>query len=190
MMDTRVEPAYDRIMIRSSTTDHTAFIRTNTRLQPVPLVPEISLYLADETVPLWTKTEEELGEVGLPPPFWAFAWAGGQALARYLLDHPVLVAGKTVLDLAAGSGLVGIAAALAGAQTVAAADIDAFACAAVRVNAQANDVSSSRVTMICWRQHPTNAGTSSPPATSSMNRTRQNAPLRFSPNTQRVARPS
>jgi predicted nicotinamide N-methyase len=140
MMDTRVEPAYDRIMIRSSTTDHTAFIRTNTRLQPMPLVPEISLHLADETVPIWTKTEEELGEMGLPPPFWAFAWAGGQALARYLLDHPVLVAGKTVLDLAAGSGLVGIAAALAGAQTVAAADIDDFACTAVRVNAQANHV--------------------------------------------------
>ncbi|MBS0530744.1 MAG: methyltransferase [Proteobacteria bacterium] len=120
--------------------DHAAFIRANTRLQPVPLTPEISLYLADETVSIWTKTEDELGEMGLPPPFWAFAWAGGQALARYLLDHPTLVAGKTVLDLAAGSGLVGIAATMAGAQTVTASDIDAFACVAVCVNAQANNV--------------------------------------------------
>src|SRR5512147_1785255 len=90
--------------------DPESFVRANTRLRPVPLVPEISLYLADEAVPLWQKTEEQLNEDGLPPPFWAFAWAGGQALARYLLDHADNVAGKRVLDLASGSGLVAIAA--------------------------------------------------------------------------------
>ena len=86
------------------------FILENTRLMPVPLVPEISLYVAHEAVPLWQRTEEQLGEIGLPPPFWAFAWAGGQALARYILDNPDIVCGKKVLDLASGSGLVGIAA--------------------------------------------------------------------------------
>ena len=90
-------------------TDPAAFITANTRLQPVPHAPEISLWLADEVTPIWRLTEEELGEMGLPPPFWAFAWAGGQALARYLLDHPHEVAGKRVLDFAAGSGLVGVA---------------------------------------------------------------------------------
>ncbi|HEY4203971.1 MAG TPA: 50S ribosomal protein L11 methyltransferase [Xanthobacteraceae bacterium] len=127
-------------MTQTSPTDKTAFIRANTRLRPIPLVPEISLHVADEAVPIWHKTEEELGEMGLPPPFWAFAWAGGQALARYVLDHPDLVGGKRVLDLASGSGLVGIAAMRAGASTVTAADIDAFACAAALLNAQANDV--------------------------------------------------
>lgn len=117
-----------------------AFIRSNTRLRPVPLVPEISLHVADEAVPVWTMTEEELGQAGLPPPFWAFAWAGGQALARYVLDHRNLIAGKHVLDLASGSGLVGIAAMKAGARTVDAADIDAFAHAAIAINARANDV--------------------------------------------------
>src|SRR5437764_15127256 len=90
--------------------DPHTFIHANTRLRPVPLVPEISLVLADEAVPLWQKTEAELNEAGLPPPFWAFAWAGGQALARYVIDHPAHVRGKRVLDLASGSGLVGIAA--------------------------------------------------------------------------------
>jgi predicted nicotinamide N-methyase len=120
--------------------DHPEFIRQNTSLLAPPLVPEVVLYLAHEAVPIWQKTEEELGEIGLPPPFWAFAWAGGQALARYVLDHPALVAGKTVLDLATGSGLVGIAAKKAGARSVLAADIDLFAIAAARLNAQANDV--------------------------------------------------
>lgn len=120
--------------------DKTAFIRANTRLRPVPLVPEISLFVADEAVPLWHKTEEELGEAGLPPPFWAFAWAGGQALARYVLDNANLVRGKTVLDLASGSGLVGIAAMTAGAASVTVADIDAFACAAAALNAAENGV--------------------------------------------------
>lgn len=120
--------------------DKSAFIRANTRLRPVPLVPEISLFVADEAVPLWHKTEEELGEAGLPPPFWAFAWAGGQALARYVLDNANLVRGKTVLDLASGSGLVGIAAMTAGAASVTVADIDAFACAAAALNAAENGV--------------------------------------------------
>ena len=104
--------------------DRAAFIRANTTVMAPPLVPEISLHLAHEAVPLWQKTEEELGEMGLPPPFWAFAWAGGQALARHVLDDPSLVAGKRVLDLAAGSGLVGIAALKAGAAGALAADID------------------------------------------------------------------
>ena len=119
--------------------DKDAFIRANTRLRPVPLVLEISIYVADEAVPLWHKTEEEIGEHGLPPPFWAFAWAGGQALARHVLDHPQIVRGKTVLDLASGSGLVGIAAAKAGAAAVAVADIDDFALSAARLNAAHNN---------------------------------------------------
>jgi predicted nicotinamide N-methyase len=120
--------------------DRKAFIRTNTRLKPVPHVPEISLYVADESVPIWLKTEEELATIGLPPPYWAFAWAGGQALARYVLDNQQAVAGKRVLDLASGSGLVAIAAAKAGAAPVIAADIDPFTEAAVALNADANDV--------------------------------------------------
>ena len=120
--------------------DKDAFIRDNTRLRPVPLAPEIAILVADEAVPLWHKTEEELGEAGLPPPFWAFAWAGGQALARHILDHPEIVRGKTVLDLASGSGLVGIAAMKAGAAIVTVADIDAFACAAATLNAVENNV--------------------------------------------------
>lgn len=117
------------------------FIRENTRLRPVPHVPEISLYVADEAVPLWQKTEEELGQMGLPPPFWAFAWAGGQALARYVLDNPALVRGKRVLDLACGSGLVAIAAKKAGALHVVANDIDPFAMPAIALNAEANGIS-------------------------------------------------
>lgn len=124
-------------------TDKEAFIRANTRRRAVPLTPEIALFVADEAVPLWHKTEEEIGEAGLPPPFWAFAWAGGQALARHVLDHPALVRGKTVLDLASGSGLVGIAAMKAGAAAVTVADIDAFACTAAALNAAENGVTLS-----------------------------------------------
>lgn len=120
--------------------DSAAFIRENTRLQPVPHAPEISLWLADEITPIWRLTEEELGEMGVPPPFWAFAWAGGQALSRYVLDHPHEVAGKRVLDFAAGSGLVGVAAMKAGAASVLCADIDPFCQAAVAANAAANAV--------------------------------------------------
>ena len=116
------------------------FIRANAVLLSPPLVPEIMLHLASEVVPLWQKTEEELSEIGVPPPYWAFAWAGGQALARYILDNPVLVVGKRVLDIGSGSGLVGLAASKAGAADVLAADIDAFACAAINLNAQANDL--------------------------------------------------
>jgi predicted nicotinamide N-methyase len=121
-------------------TDRKTFIHANTRLTPVPHVPEIMLHVADEAVPIWQKTEDELAAMGLPPPYWAFAWAGGQALARYVLDHPHEVAGKRVLDLAAGSGLVAIAAAKAGAAPVVAADIDAFTASAIALNAEANDV--------------------------------------------------
>jgi predicted nicotinamide N-methyase len=119
---------------------HSAFVRANTRLLAPPLVPEIRLHLADESVPIWLKTEEELGEINVPPPYWAFAWAGGQALARYLLDHPHCCKGQNVIDLGAGSGLTAIAATMTGAKSVLAADIDAFALAACRVNAEANAV--------------------------------------------------
>ncbi|MET3663845.1 methyltransferase [Caulobacter sp. 1776] len=118
-----------------------AFIRDNTRLQATPHAPELSLYLADEITPIWKLTEEALEEIGLPPPFWAFAWAGGQALARYILDHPEIVAGKRVIDFATGSGIVAIAAMKAGARSVLAADIDVFCEAAVGLNAEANGVS-------------------------------------------------
>ncbi|PZR32453.1 methyltransferase [Caulobacter segnis] len=117
-----------------------AFIRENTRLQAPPHTPELSLHLADEVTPIWKLTEEALEEIGLPPPFWAFAWAGGQALARYILDHPELVAGKRVIDFATGSGIVAVAAMKAGAASVLAADIDIFCEAAVGLNAQANGV--------------------------------------------------
>lgn len=120
--------------------DRAAFITANTRLMAVPHAPEIVLHLADEATALWQKTEEELGEIGLPPPFWAFAWAGGQALARYVLDHPEMVQGRRVLDVATGSGLVAIAAAKAGAAQVTAVDIDPFCEAAVGLNAAANGV--------------------------------------------------
>ena len=120
--------------------DKAEFIRAHTRLLAVPHAPEIRLYLADEATALWEKTEEELGEMGLPPPFWAFAWAGGQALARYVLDHPGIACGQRVLDFASGSGLVAIAAALAGAARVEASEIDDFALAAIELNAAANGV--------------------------------------------------
>ncbi len=120
--------------------DPTAFIIANTLLMPVPLVPEITLHVAAESVPLWSKTEDELQKTGLPPPFWAFAWAGGQALARYILDHPTEVVGSAVIDLASGSGLVGIAAMKAGAASVVAFDIDAFARTAIALNGRANKV--------------------------------------------------
>jgi predicted nicotinamide N-methyase len=116
------------------------FIRANTVLAAPPHVPEISLHLAGEAHELWLKTENELAEIGLPPPFWAFAWAGGQGLARHVLDHPEIVRGLNVLDFASGSGLVAIAAAKAGAGSVVAADIDPFSAIAVAMNAASNDV--------------------------------------------------
>lgn len=120
--------------------DHKDFILANTRLLSPPLVPEIRLHLAEESLPIWRKTEEELGEMGLPPPYWAFAWAGGQALARYVLDNAAQLAGKCVIDIGAGSGLAAIAAAKVGARLVTAADIDALAVTAMGLNADANAV--------------------------------------------------
>ena len=116
------------------------FILANTLLQPPPHVPEIRLHLADEALPLWQKTEDELTESGLPLPFWAFAWAGGQALARYVLDTAGLVTGKRVTVFAAGAGLEAIAAAKRGASHVIATEIDPFARAALAINMAANDV--------------------------------------------------
>jgi predicted nicotinamide N-methyase len=124
-----------------SSLERQAFIKAQTRLLRVPHAPEIRLHLADEATELWQKTEDELGEIGLSPPFWAFAWAGGQALARYILDHPETVRGKTMLDFASGSGLVAIAAGLAGATSIEASDIDAFAAGAIALNAGVNGVS-------------------------------------------------
>lgn len=121
-------------------TDPKNFILANTDLMRPPHVPEVLLHLASEAHDLWLKTEDELQEIGLPPPFWAFAWAGGQGLARYVLDHPELVAGKRVLDFATGSGLVAIAAMKAGAAQVLAADIDPWVEMAVSLNATANGV--------------------------------------------------
>ncbi len=117
-----------------------AFILEHTRLQPPPHTPELQLHLADEITPIWRLTEDALAEIGLPPPFWAFAWAGGQALARYVLDNPATVTGKAVIDFASGSGLVAIAAGRAGAARVLAADIDVFCGEALALNAGVNDV--------------------------------------------------
>ena len=116
------------------------FVRANTELMAVSLVPEMRLHLAAESLPIWRKTEEELGEMNVPPPYWAFAWAGGQALARYLLDNRQAVAGRRVLDLGAGSGIAAIAAMMAGAAHAVASDIDALAQAAIALNAEANGV--------------------------------------------------
>ncbi len=127
-------------MIDPSIEGRQAFILQNTRLQQPPHTPEIILHLADEITPIWKMTEEALAEIGLPPPFWAFAWAGGQALARYILDNPEEVAGKRVIDFASGSGIVAIAAMKAGAFEVLAADIDDFCGAALDLNAKANGV--------------------------------------------------
>ncbi|MET3890444.1 putative nicotinamide N-methyase [Bosea sp. OAE506] len=121
--------------------DRRAFIREHTRLLPVPHAPEIAIHVAEEATELWQKTEDELAMIGLPPPFWAFAWAGGQALARYLLDDRAIARGRRVLDFASGSGLVAIAAARCGAASVEACDIDAFAAEAMALNAAANGVS-------------------------------------------------
>lgn len=120
--------------------DPALFVRRNTVITAPLLVPEILLHLATEITPIWQATEETLARNALPPPFWAFAWAGGQALARYLLDDPAKVAGRCVLDFGAGSGLVAIAAAMAGAARVLASEIDHFAAAAIASNARLNNV--------------------------------------------------
>ncbi|WP_437538415.1 50S ribosomal protein L11 methyltransferase [Sorangium sp. So ce726] len=123
-----------------------AFVARETAVACPPFVPEVRLHLATEVTPLWHATEAALARAGVPPPYWAFAWAGGQALARYLLDHPATVSGKRVLDLASGGGVVAIAAVLAGAARVSAADIDPFAAAALRLNADMNGVTVDMLT--------------------------------------------
>ena len=120
--------------------DPESFIRANTALAHPPLVPELKLYLATDAVALWEMTEAELDKAGLAPPFWAFAWAGGQALARFIIDTPVTVAGKRVLDLAAGGGVAGLAALWASAAHVAANEVDRFAAAAIAMNGEANQL--------------------------------------------------
>jgi predicted nicotinamide N-methyase len=131
--------------IKRSAAATAAFIRANTTLGEPPLLPEIRIYLARDAIELWERTEQQAAapdaaQPELPPPFWAFPWAGGQALARYLLDHPGQVRGRTVLDFAAGSGLVAIAAARAGAAAVQAAETDPLAIAAIQLNAGVNRV--------------------------------------------------
>ncbi|MDR3424357.1 MAG: methyltransferase [Alphaproteobacteria bacterium] len=122
------------------TFDPIDFIRTQTQILPPSIIPEIRLHLATEVTPLWTLTEERLRHADLPPPFWAFAWPGGQGVARYVLDHPELVKGKRVLDFAAGSGVGAIAAMKAGAKSALAVDIDTLALIAIRLNAEINQV--------------------------------------------------
>lgn len=117
-----------------------AFVRAHTVLEPVPLVGTIRVHTATELVPIWRATESWLNQRGLGVPFWCVPWAGGQALARWLLDHPETVRGRRVLDFGAGSGLVAIAAAKAGAATVRAIDVDPIAVAACLLNAEANEV--------------------------------------------------
>lgn len=119
--------------------DARRFILENTAILSPPRVPEVRLHLADEAHDLWHKTEEQLAETGLPPPFWAFAWAGGQGLARYVLDNPEIVRGRKVIDFASGSGLVGIAAMIAGAAQALCADIDPYAFEAASINAALNN---------------------------------------------------
>jgi predicted nicotinamide N-methyase len=128
------------LLIAPTPASRRAFIVENTRLQAPPHTPELVLHLADEITPIWRLTEEALARIGLPPPFWAFAWAGGQGVARYVLDHPQIVTGKRVVDFATGSGLVAIAAMKAGAAHVLANDIDLFCEAAVALNCAANGV--------------------------------------------------
>jgi predicted nicotinamide N-methyase len=116
------------------------FFRRHTRVQSPYLCPELSLRLITPGCPLWRADERDLQELGLEDPFWGFCWAGGQALARYILDHPEWVAGKAVLDFGAGCGVVGIAAKRAGARRVCAADTDPLAAVAVAINAELNGV--------------------------------------------------
>ena len=128
----------------SAMTDYTGFIRDNTAVGTAPLVPEIQLHLASAVTPLWQATETALAREGLPPPFWAFAWPGGQALARYILDHADIAAGRHVTDFGSGGGLAGLAAKLAGADAVTLVDIDPFAATAQALNAGLN-----RLTVDC-----------------------------------------
>jgi predicted nicotinamide N-methyase len=128
------------VTARAGASGGPAFVQAHTRLAPVPLVPEIRLHVATDALDLWQRTEQQAGREQLPPPFWGFAWAGGQALARYVLDHPATVRGRRVLDLASGSGLVAIAAARAGAAVVTASEIDPLAIHAIALNCDVNGV--------------------------------------------------
>jgi len=130
----------------TATATHDDFIRAHTVLHHAPLVPELALHLATEVTPIWQATEHWLAIRNIDPPFWAFAWPGGQALARHILDQPGTVAGKHVLDFAAGCGIAAIAAARAGAAIVDAAEIDSLATAAIRLNAAANRVTVTTAT--------------------------------------------
>jgi predicted nicotinamide N-methyase len=125
--------------MRITPADAAEFIRANTEIAAPSLLPELRLHLATMVTPLWQATEASLAEQGLPPPYWAFAWAGGQALARHVLDRPDCVRGRRVLDFGAGSGMVAIAAARSGASRISAAEIDPFACAAIGLNAALNE---------------------------------------------------
>jgi predicted nicotinamide N-methyase len=117
-----------------------AFVEAHAQVDRAPLLPELRLRLATESTALWQVTEAWLHQRDVPPPFWAFPWAGGQALARHVLDHPELVRGRAVVDFACGGGLVGIAAALAGAERVLAIDLDPLALTATSLNAELNGV--------------------------------------------------
>ena len=134
------------------------FVRANTVLAAPSLVPELRLHLASVATDLWEATEADLERTGLPPPYWAFAWPGGQALARHLLDRPDTARGLRVLDFAAGCGVAALAAVRTGAAAVAASAIDAFARAAMALNAAANGLPicpSARqpVTFPCWSKN-------------------------------------
>ena len=117
---------------------HRAFVLRHTRLRPIPGIESIRLHLADDVLPLWHSLQEETGDPDVALPYWAFAWGGGLAIARYLADCPEVVAGHRVLDVASGSGLCAIAALRAGAVEVTCADIDPFAIAAAELNSRAN----------------------------------------------------
>lgn len=130
------------------------FVRAHTRAGRPPIVPEITLRMADDVVALWEALEQEHTGPGSEPPFWAAAWPGGQALARYVLDHPDVVAGRTVLDLGAGGGLVSVAAAMAGAARVVASEVDPYGRAATAVNAEDNGVGPFLVTGDLLDQDP------------------------------------
>lgn len=122
------------------TFDPVEFIQAQTQVLPPVIVPEMVLHLATEATPLWQMTEERLRQADLPPPFWAFAWPGGQGMSRYILDNPELVRGKRVIDFASGSGVAAIAAMKAGAKSVLAVDIDPLALTAIKLNAELNHV--------------------------------------------------
>jgi len=136
--------------------DPEGFIRANTALEAPAMVPEFRLWLASEYVPIWQATEAWLEEHNVDPPYWAFCWPGGQAIARYLLDNPTLVEGRRVIDLAAGSGVSSLAAARAGAASVVANDIDALSLIAARLNARANDLT-VEVSLEDWLAGPEGA---------------------------------